>query len=242
MVSTEKTTIKTAQCGWAGGGTNKSCEVHPRSCALRVRLHPTMESQGVPSRDSRGGGVCSALRGQGFAEGAEDGGPFWGRSVGTPTLVVKLLQVRQVAQDGHAVEVGVGATARVLSQPQHPQAWQALQVRELGQAGDAVPPQVELTQLLAPAHGLQGRHAVDAAKTVRWAPVWRCLVLRRGKLRHRGLNFALGGRAGTQPGHSCKLFVHLFHGKAPTAEARAGARGAVSTVRASTGRPKRCAA
>lgn len=84
---------------------------------------------------------------------------------GDPTLVVQLLQVRQVAQDGHAVEVGVGAAARVLGQPQHPQVRQALQVGELGEAGNAVPPQVELAQLLAPAHGLQGRHAVDAAET-----------------------------------------------------------------------------
>lgn len=128
---------------------------------------------------------------------AEEGGPLWVCSAGTPTLVVQLLQVRQVAQDGHAVEVGVGAAARVLGQPQHPQARQALQVGELGEAGDAVPPQVELTQLLAAAHGLQGGHAVDAAETAPRASVWCYLVLQGGKPRHRDLNFAPGGRAGT---------------------------------------------
>lgn len=165
--SQEKTTRKTAQCGWTVGRTHKSREVHPRSCALRAGLHP---HRGIP-----GGSFPSLQRrrrlrrpgGQGFPEGAEEGGPRWGRSVWTPTLVVQLLQVRQVAQDGHAVEVGVGTAARVLGQPQHPQARQALQVGQLGQAGDAVLPQVELAQLPALAHGLQGRHAVDAAKTAR---------------------------------------------------------------------------
>lgn len=85
-------------------------------------------------------------------------------SAWTPTLVVQLLQVGQVAQHGHAVEVGVGAAAWVLGQPQHPQARQALQMGELAQAGNVVPPQVKLAQLLAPAHGLQGRHAVDATE------------------------------------------------------------------------------
>lgn len=80
-----------------------------------------------------------------------------------PTLVVQLLQVRQVAQDGHAVEVGAGTTARVLCQPEHAQAREALQVEELCQAGDAVLAQVELAQLPAAAHGLQGGDAVDAA-------------------------------------------------------------------------------
>lgn len=39
------------------------------------------------------------------------GGPW------TPTLVVQLLQVRQIAKHRHAVEVWAGATARVLRQP-----------------------------------------------------------------------------------------------------------------------------
>lgn len=34
-----------------------------------------------------------------------------------PTLVVQLLQVGQVTQHGHAVEVRAGAAARVLGQP-----------------------------------------------------------------------------------------------------------------------------
>lgn len=89
------------------------------------------------------------------------------RSARLPTLVVQRLQVRQGAQHGHAVPVGVGAAAGVLRQPQHAQARQPLQVGELGQAGDEVPAQVQLAQLPATAHGLQGRHAVDAAETER---------------------------------------------------------------------------
>lgn len=86
-----------------------------------------------------------------------------------PTPVVQLLQARQVAQDGHAVEVRAGATAGVLRQPQHTQAREALQVEELRQTGDAVLAQVELAQLPAAAHGLQGGDAVDAAG--RWPSV-----------------------------------------------------------------------
>ena len=80
-----------------------------------------------------------------------------------PTLVVQLLQVRQVAQDGHAVAVRADAAAGVLRQPEHAQAREALQVEELRQTGDAVLAQVELAQLPAAAHGLQGGDAVDAA-------------------------------------------------------------------------------
>lgn len=103
---------------------------------------------------------------------------------GTPTLVVQPLQAGQVAQHRHAVAVGVGPAARVLGQPQHAQVRQALQVAQLGQAGDAVAPQVQLAQLPAPAHGLQGRHAVDAAET-RGAPV--CTTPRSRETEARGL-------------------------------------------------------
>lgn len=64
--------------------------------------------------------------------------------VRAPTLVVQLLQLWQGTQDGHAVEVGAGATAGVLGQPEHAQAREALQVDELCQAGDAVLAQVQL--------------------------------------------------------------------------------------------------
>lgn len=91
--------------------------------------------------------------------------------VRAPTLVVQLLQLRQGAQDSHAVEVGAGATAGVLGQPKHSQAWEALQVDELCEAGDAVLAQVQLAQLPAAAHGLQAGDAVDAVWMWLSAPV-----------------------------------------------------------------------
>lgn len=115
-----------------------------------------------PSRARQGARTSleqSALSRAGSGPGARAPGE------GTPTLVVQPLQAGQVAQHRHAVAVGVGPAARVLGQPQHAQVRQALQVAQLGQAGDAVAPQVQLAQLPAPAHGLQGRHAVDTAET-----------------------------------------------------------------------------
>lgn len=128
-------------------GTGKQ-PCHPlRSCALRgAELGWGVDgTTGVPPRKPQCG-ICNRRA-----------------RLRAPTLVVQLLQVRQVAQDGHAVEVGAGTTARVLCQPEHAQAREALQVEELCQAGDAVLAQVELAQLPAAAHGLQGGDAVDAA-------------------------------------------------------------------------------
>lgn len=134
-----------------------------------------------PSRARQGARTSleqSALSRAGRGPGARAPGE------GTPTLVVQPLQAGQVAQHRHAVAVGVGPAARVLGQPQHAQVRQALQVAQLGQAGDAVAPQVQLAQLPAPAHGLQARHAVDAAET-RGAPV--CTTPRSRETEARGL-------------------------------------------------------
>ncbi|KAF3858573.1 hypothetical protein F7725_011774 [Dissostichus mawsoni] len=59
---------------------------------------------------------------------------------------------------------GVSSTTGVLCQPQHPEARQWAHMGELRKGGDAVPPQVELTQRQAASQRREGRDAVDTTE------------------------------------------------------------------------------
>ena len=79
-------------------------------------------------------------------------------------MVVELLEARQAAQHCEAVLAGVSSTTGVLCQPQHPEARQWAHMGELRKGGDAVPPQVELTERQAASQRRQGRDAVDTTE------------------------------------------------------------------------------
>lgn len=86
---------------------------------------------------------------------------------GTLALVVELLETRQAAQHCEAILAGVSSTTGILSQPEHSETCQWTQMRELGERGNQVPPQVELTQEQAASQGRERGDAVDTTERER---------------------------------------------------------------------------
>lgn len=60
------------------------------------------------------------------------------------TPIVKLLEIRKVAQHRHPIAMRIRTTARVLREPEDSQAGQLLQVEQLKEACNIVPPEIKL--------------------------------------------------------------------------------------------------